>query len=216
MGTRSRIAMQPARLDAARAIGQYDRLAPVYGLWTGLFESRATGRALELADVHEGEHVLEVAIGTGGALRALVAKGAARTVGLDASSAMVKRARRRTHGAAELLLGDCRSLPLADETFDLVFDAYLLDLLSEADMRKTLVEFHRVLRPGGRLVQVSMTQDGPLIRLWDWIYARWPSLLGGCRSVETATLVEGAGFRDLRRELVRQMGFPSEVVVARR
>ena len=43
----------------------YKQIAPVYDLWARFSESKARKRCLELADVRDGESVLEVAVGTG-------------------------------------------------------------------------------------------------------------------------------------------------------
>jgi SAM-dependent methyltransferase len=45
---------------------------------------------------------------------------------------------------------DAESLPFADESFDLVFGHAVLHHLP--DLRRAFTEFHRVLRPGGRLL----------------------------------------------------------------
>ena len=206
----------PAGLDPQRAIEQYDRLAPVYDLWTRLFEGKAAEQALRAANVRDGQRVLEVATGTGAAFARLArANAGGLTVGVDGSRPMAVRARRRAAAAnvrTVVGMADCRSLPFGDESFDLVFSSYLLDLLSPDDTERTVSEFRRVLHASGRLVLVCMTHDGPLMRAWAWVYRRWPELVGGCRSVLTAPIVERAGFGDVRRDVVRQLGFPSEVV----
>jgi ubiquinone/menaquinone biosynthesis C-methylase UbiE len=47
-------------------IGQvYDGIAGIYDLWGRLTETRARNRALELAEIQDGQHILEVAVGTG-------------------------------------------------------------------------------------------------------------------------------------------------------
>ena len=43
----------------------YDRIAPVYDFWARITESKARNRALELADIKDGQDILEVAVGTG-------------------------------------------------------------------------------------------------------------------------------------------------------
>ena len=43
----------------------YDGIAPIYNLWSQLTESRAANRAIELADIRDGQNILEVAVGTG-------------------------------------------------------------------------------------------------------------------------------------------------------
>jgi SAM-dependent methyltransferase len=49
----------------------------------------------------------------------------------------------------EFVVGDAERLPLQDESFDLVFGHAVLHHLPDLD--RAFAEFHRVLRPGGRL-----------------------------------------------------------------
>jgi len=211
----------PAGLPPQKAIAVYDRWAPHYDLWSRPFESRAHRRVLELAALHGGERVLEVAVGTGATLVALAgANRGSLTVGLDASRGMLGRAHQRASraGAAPLLLlGDARNLPLAGETFDLLVNCYMLDLLSLEDIRTTLGEFRRVLRPGGRLVVATMAEGSRLVMaFWNRLYRRSPALLGGCRALRAAPLLEEAGFEGMASERIVQLGFPSEVLAARK
>lgn len=46
-------------------------------------------------------------------------------------------------------------LKFKDNTFDTVFACELLEHLSETELRKTIKEAHRVLKPGGRFIIVS-------------------------------------------------------------
>ena len=63
-----------AQLPQSEVRQVYDRIAPVYDLWGALTESRAQERALQLADLRDGERILEVAAGTGLMLRNLAAR----------------------------------------------------------------------------------------------------------------------------------------------
>jgi hypothetical protein len=58
-------APQKARVSQRDAAALYDKLAGLYDIWGHLTASRARNRALELANVKPGEHVLEVVVGTG-------------------------------------------------------------------------------------------------------------------------------------------------------
>lgn len=81
-----------------------------------------------------------------------------------------------------------------------------------------LAEFWRVLKPGGRLGPVSLTEgvnlpSRLLVGLWKLVYAASPVVCGGCRPVQLAGLAGNAGFNHITREVVVQWGVPSEIIV---
>jgi len=206
-----------ARGDVA---GVYDGKARIYDTWAWLTETRARRRALELAAIYDGESVLEVAVGTGLAFADMLAANPhGRCEGVDVSPGMLAQARAKAeasgHANWQLHIGDAYALDFPDESFDLVVNAYMLDLLPTADFPHVLGEFHRVLVPGGRLVLVNMAPAShAAYRLWMWLYLRDPGFVGGCRGVEAADVVTRSGFTIRDRERLRQLGFPSEIVLA--
>jgi demethylmenaquinone methyltransferase / 2-methoxy-6-polyprenyl-1,4-benzoquinol methylase len=201
----------------------YTRLAPVYEAWARLTESRVRRRVLELARIRPGEAVLEVATGTGVQLvRLAQANHGGRTVGVELSEGMLAKTRRRLAGSGlgdrvEVIEGSALQLPLPDQSFDLVVNGYMLDLLPRDEIPRALAEFGRVLRPGGRLVLSNMTKgERRQERIWDWLYARGLGLTANCRGVLAAPVLQELGFVDVSREYVSQMLFPTEIVSARK
>jgi hypothetical protein len=51
-------------------------------------------------------------------------------------------------------------------------------------------------------------------RLWSLAHRIDPAWTGGCRGVEVAPAVQRAGFVDMTRDLVTQLSFRSEVLLA--
>ena len=205
----------------SRLAGFYDKVAPVYGFWSDLFESRAARRALEVAHLSGSEAVLEVAVG-GGEFFSVLAKtpGLERCVGVDLSRSMLLRARRRLEvgGVRRRVL--CRanalSLPFGSAAFDILFNLYMLDLLLEDDIAGVLKEFARLLRPGGRLIVLSMAEQARMVNaIWMWLYRRSPVMVGGCRPAPLAGLMVSNGWKIDLRERISQCGFRSEMIVAR-
>ncbi len=108
-------------------------------------------RLVKLADPQRGEHVLDVACGTGIAARlaATSVTASGRLVGLDSDAAMVEVARR----VAPSLEWHCASaldMPFEDATFDL--SLCVLGLMFFPDCAAGLAEVRRVLKPSARFV----------------------------------------------------------------
>jgi ubiquinone/menaquinone biosynthesis C-methylase UbiE len=218
-GRRSQILEAKRPLDAA--VKTYSRLAPVYELWARIMEVGPRRRVLELAEVRDGDAVLEVACGTGVQLVALAKRNpSGRTVGLELSDGMLAQARKRLSvaglAAVELVRGNALELPFEDESFDLVVNSYMLDLLSREDIPRALAEFRRVMRPGGSLVLSNMTKgERRRDRMWDFLYSHGVNLTANCRGVLAVPVLAELGFDDIRREYTAQMLFPTELVTAR-
>ncbi len=200
----------------------YRGIAPIYDLWGTLTETKARKRCLELAQIQDGEKVLEVAVGTGSAfVEILRANPHGWNSGIDLTMEMLSRARRKAQklgvGNYSLAPGDAYNLSYPDGEFDVVLNNYMFDLLPEQDFPVILGEFLRVLRPGGRLVMANMTKALRWYSsLSELVYRICPSLLGGCRGVYLLPYLESAGFIDTRREYMSQMTFPTEVIFGMR
>jgi len=200
----------------------YSRLAPVYEIWARLTESRARRRVLEIADPGPTEDVLEVATGTGAQLVQLASRNArGRTIGVELSDGMLAKTRRRLAreglDGVDVLQADARELPFAGESFDLIVNSYMLDLLPRDEIARVLAGFQRLLRPGGRLVMSNMTiGERYTHRIWDALYARGIVLTANCRGVLAAPALADLGFVGIEREYSAQLSFPTEVVIARR
>jgi len=210
--------MLDAQIEKGRVADIYRKIAPSYDLWARLTESKARDRCLELAAIRNGEDVLEVAVGTGLAFeRILEANPSGRNEGIDLTDAMLIRADRKAVKSGtnnyRLRIGDAYDLDFPDDSFDVLINNYMFDLLPQQDFLTVLEEFRRVLRPGGRLAMVNMTKGERWYNgIWERIYRINPALLGGCRGVSLLPKIEVCGFRQTRREYMSQWTFPSEIV----
>ena len=200
----------------------YTRLAPVYELWARATESRARRRVIEVAGLTGEEDVLEVATGTGAQLVRLAGSNRGRTVGVELADGMLARTRKRLDAAGltdrvELIQANALELPLEDESFDLLVNSYMLDLLTRDDIPRALAEFKRVLRPRGRLVLSNMAKaERRRHGFWDAAYGRGLQLTANCRGVLAAPVLAELGFVAIQREYLAQMLFPTEIVTARK
>lgn len=212
-----------AATPAARTRRLYDMVSGIYPVSTLFFHARAHRRVLERAGIQDGMRVLEVATGSGEMFRRIVRvnpNGA--TLGVDLSPRMAARtqihARRRFPRArVHCQAVDARSMPFRDASFDAVVCCYLLELLSSEDILRTVGEFRRVLAEGGRLALVMIGQDVHIFnRLYGVVGRVAPAFWG--RQVERSIpdVIQQARFRIECDETVRQSGYPSRVLVARR
>ena len=198
----------------------YDKLARFYDLWGHLTESKARKRALALADIKTGQDVLEVAVGTGLAFADVVrANPGGRNVGIDISQGMLSKAGQRLRSAGlsnyELTLGNASAIQERANSFDVLLNQYMFDLLDEDEWAVVLMEFHRVLKPEGRLVLVNMTFGEKLgSGGYRKLYQLSPALMGGCRGIRMSDPLRQNGFVVNLREYFQQLLFPSEVILA--
>lgn len=133
---------------------------------------------------------------------------------------MLKRAAKRLHGLKganyKLDIAFAQSLPVADNSVDLMMNSYMFDLIPFQDMDRIIMEFKRVMKRDGKLVLVNMTRGERFgSGIFERIYKLSPEAMGGCRGVTLADRLTRQGFEVLHREYIQQMLFPSEVILAR-
>jgi ubiquinone/menaquinone biosynthesis C-methylase UbiE len=209
----------PAKINKVDIPQLYKRIAPIYDLSGKLIEAKARRRCLEMANIQDGESVLEVAVGTGLLFAEILKMNpSGRNEGIDLTEEMLAHARRRIdrpgmNANHSLRLGDAYHLEYPENTFDVLINNYMFDLLPESDFSLILAEFNRVLRPKGRMILVNMAK-GPhwYNNVWEIFYRINAALMGGCRGVSLLPYVNSSGFKNTQKEFVAQMTFPSEVV----
>ena len=156
----------------------FDRIAPVYDVMNHVMTMGLDHRWRRItagAVVQPGARVLDACCGTGDLAVAAEREGGIVT-GLDFSAEMLVRARRKS-GSIEWIEGDMLALPFADGSFDVVTVGF--GVRNVDDLRAGLVELRRVLRPGGRLAILEITQPrGPLKPFFSLWFDRIVPLLG--------------------------------------
>ena len=211
-----------ARVPQNEIADVYDSISKIYDLWGGLTESRARSRALELAQIKNGQKILEVAVGTGLAFYEIVKRNPDGTnIGIDISAGMLKKARKRlsqlSEANYELKKASAFHLEGDDEQFDVLINNYMFDLIPFDQMGAVLAEFKRVLKKSGKLVLVNMTIGERFgSGIYDFMYRVSPRLMGGCRGIRLSEKLNEHGFRVKVREYHQQCLFPSEVILAQK
>ena len=161
---------------AGRVRGVFDSVAAKYDVMNDLM-SMGLHRAwkaytVAVANLREGQSVLDIAGGTGDLARAFAKKVGARgtVVHTDINEAMLRQGRDRLLDEGLVLptaICDGETLPFATGTFDLVSVAFGLRNMTHKD--KALAEMNRVLKPGGRLLVLEFSKVAqPLAKAYDW------------------------------------------------
>jgi len=146
--------------DAAAAT--YNRVGPSFFLHFGKLLAAESG-------VTRGLRILDVATGTGAVLipAAQLASDEGRAVGIDISTAMIRRAQGEVEDSglnnATVLVADAESLPFPESSFDRVLCSFAIFLFS--NLSGLLSECHRVLDSTGRIALVYAAGEDPD---WNW------------------------------------------------
>ena len=163
--------------DKAKAVrGVFDSVASKYDVMNDLM-SVGMHRAWKaytvlVANVKEGQRVLDIAGGTGDLALAFAPKvgSTGQVVHTDINEAMLREGRNRLLDAGvslPTLACDAEHLPFADAYFDLVTVAFGLRNMTHKDA--ALLEMNRVLKPGGKLLVLEFSKVAkPLTKIYDW------------------------------------------------
>jgi len=168
----------------------FDRIAGPYDVMNSVMTAglhhRWRRRAVDLAAVRPGDRALDVATGTGDLAIELARRVGpdGEVVGSDFSEGMLERAREKVPAAGDACAplrfewGDAQALPYADASFAAATVGF--GARNFADLEAGLGEMARVVRPGGRVVVLEITQPQrpPLSTFFALWFDRLVPLLG--------------------------------------
>lgn len=164
--------------------------------------SLGCGVPTAIADLHQGEVVLDLGSGAGAdvliAARRVGLGG--RAIGLDMTTEMLELARKNAAeagvGNVEFIEGYLEDIPLPDASVDVVLSNCVINLA--ADKQVVLREAARVLRPGGRFAVSDIIAFPGMDEAMRADVAKWTGcLVGALTEAEYRAALAGAGFTDI-------------------
>ena len=184
--------------------------------------SLGCGVPTAVADLHEGETVLDLGSGAGAdvliSARRVGATG--KAIGLDMTDEMLELAQANAAEAGvdnvEFLKGYIEDIPLPENSVDVVISNCVINLA--ADKRKVLAETARVLRPGGRFAVSDVIADPDMDEATRADMQQWTGCIAGALTRdEFERALADAGLTDIEiRETHRVHEHASSAIVRAR
>ncbi|MHB8491543.1 MAG: arsenite methyltransferase [Solirubrobacteraceae bacterium] len=182
--------------------------------------SLGCGVPTAVADLHEGETVLDLGSGAGAdvliSARCVGTKG--KAIGLDMTDEMLDLARANAEAAGvsnvEFVKGYIEDIPLPDGSVDVVISNCVLNLA--ADKSKVVGEAARVLRPGGRLAVSDVIADADMDDATRADMAQWTGCVAGALTdQELRSALAGAGLIDIDVQATHRVHQHAEAAIIR-
>jgi ubiquinone/menaquinone biosynthesis C-methylase UbiE len=164
--------------------------------------SLGCGVPTAVADLHEGETVLDLGSGAGAdvLISARRVGPTGKAIGLDMTDEMLALARANATDAGienvEFVKGYLEQMPLADASVDVVISNCVINLCG--DKPKVIQEAARVLRPGGRLAVSDVIADPDMDPATKADMAAWTGCVAGALTErEFRATLKRSGFEEI-------------------
>jgi arsenite methyltransferase len=193
---------EPTAVDETFGAGLYDTGTAGQVPADALLASLGCGNPTAVAELREGEVVLD--LGSGGGIDVILSARrvgpTGRAYGLDMTEEMLDLARRNVAdagvGNVELLRGHIEDVPLPDDSVDVVISNCVVNL--SADKAAVFAEIARVLRPGGRVGVSDVVAEDRLTEAQRAERGDFSGCIAGALSVrEYVAGLEAAGLREV-------------------
>ncbi len=168
--------------------------------------SYGCGNPAALADIKEGETILD--LGSGGGIDCFIAAKKVgrngRVIGVDMTDEMIEKATESARKVAEVLgynvvefrKGNIMELPAEDNSVDLVISNCVINLTE--DKTKVIEEIFRILKPGGRFIISDIVSDKPVPGYMKRDKELWSACISGALTDRRFTeIAKDAGFSNI-------------------
>lgn len=205
----------------------YKRFSGCYDLFISFLtffaggERKYRNKIVEMAEVREGEKILDLCCGTGTLTKLIDQRlhNSGLVIGLDYSEEMIDLAREKTKDRPHIQyqISDSRYLPFKNSSFDKVFICMALHEMLAYDRKMVIEEMYRVLKNEGRGIFIEFDQpQKPSLRyklimkieeFWDF------ETIEDFKRTNFKNELENAGFIITKTELV--LGNCIRIIVAK-
>jgi SAM-dependent methyltransferase len=137
---------------------------------------------VQAVDPRPGQHVLDVACGSGNTA-IVAARRYCEVTGIDFAPNLIERARARAAAdgvEATFIVADAQDLPFDDASFDVVLS--VMGVMFAPDQEKAAAELLRVCRPGGKIGIAAWPPDGSIAEFFEVHSAYGPPPPDGLQS----------------------------------
>lgn len=175
------------------------------------------GMPTELADIKEGDTVIDLGSGAGNDVfvaRAITGE-KGRVIGVDFTPEMVEKARKNRlklgYQNVEFKLGEIEDMPIESDLADVVISNCVLNLVP--DKNKAFSEIYRILKPGGHFCVSDIVLKGKLpeaLRKSAEMYAG--CVAGAIEQEEYLQIIADAEFKNIKIQKSRQINFPENIL----
>jgi len=165
--------------------------------------SLGCGNPVALADIREGETVLD--IGSGGGLDVFLASKKVgpegKVIGIDMTEQMVEKARNNArkgnYNNVEFKLGEAEDIPVKDNSIDLVMSNCVINLVPNKE--RAYKETYRILKPGGRFVISDLVTERELDESIRSSPEKLVACVGGALTEKGyISIIKKAGFKKIK------------------
>ena len=171
------------------------------------YEKPAENYLLRTLHFGTARHIVELGSGTGSFAQTLLSRCLplkTRYTGFDVSSTMVEMASKKIQHfgprAQVYRVDACKSLPLKDNSIDVMFANFFLDLLPGEDIKRIISNASQYLKKGGLLCIANITYGTSgtskyVMKVWQLIHGIAPFSVGYCRPVDLGNYLSGQKWR---------------------
>ena len=204
----------------------YDRISKAYDLIADSSEHHYRQVGIESMKLKPGDNVLEIGFGTGNALLEIAEKVVpnGHVVGIDISQGMLDVAaekidKKQLNDVIHLQIETARDLPFEENQFDAAFMCFTLELFEDEEIPFVLKEAQRVLKPGGKLGNVSLAkvpgdEHHSLMEMtYKWFHHHFPHIVD-CKPIDAVQVMQDAGFNITVNKREEMWEMPVSMIVA--